>query len=105
MRRIPITFVLAAAIALVAVAGVQAESRPSLSISAAAGTIKRHVEAGGGTHVVVDACRRVRAWRVVCGIHVTRANGARELDRYIAFRGSSGRIGVKHWPIPPVMPV
>src|SRR3712207_4201129 len=70
---------------------------PKLSTRDAARAIVEQARSDGRTGVSVKECRRLNRRRVVCSI--VAGDGA--LDRYVAGRRRSGRIGVAHRPILP----
>jgi hypothetical protein len=73
-----------------------------LSTRDAARAIVKQAKRDGNRRVTVKECRRQNRRRVVCSVRVTKRNGDRALDRYVALRGRSGRIGITHRPfIPP----
>ena len=86
---------LALGVLLAAAASADAAS-PSLSTKDAATAIAKRARADGATNPRVDVCRRLNRSRVVC--HLVTKNGQ---DRYVAYRGSTGRIHVAHRPIIP----
>jgi len=86
---------------LVGAAASPAQAGVTLSERDAFKAIKREAVRDGKRSVMLNACRRLNSRRVTCSIHVTRSDGARVIDRYVAYRARSGRIGVAHRPILP----
>jgi hypothetical protein len=84
-----------ATLALVVATTATATAGPTLSTKDAAKAIAKRARADGLAGAKVDVCRRINPIRVVC--HLVTTTGGQ--DRYVAYRGSKGRIRVAHRPI------